>query len=463
MMMQAEQQSLEGLASLATASEDFCPFLEPAIPLGSEQAGGLGFGLFLAATAALLCRPADLFPFLYGLPIYEAIMIASLAISLPRLSHQFFSLYLPARAITRLIFGLLVAIVLSHLMRGSLHNARDGGGDFLKIYLYYLLLLSWVDSPKRMRQFLLCLCTCALALTITALLQYHGLIDLEAIRAIQEGDDGSRTILRLCGTGIFHDPNDVSLLLVVAICICAYFSGDKSIGRLRFGWVFPIALFGYAMMLTYSRGGLLALFGAIGAGFIVRFGWARAIVIGSVIVPIMLMMFAGRQTHLDLSNPEDTFQTRLDNWNNSLTLFRQSPFFGCGEEQQVELKGQVAHNSFIQSYAEMGLFGGAMFLGAFAISIAGVYRARSPHADPDLIRLRPYIVGAVAGYATGLFSLSRAYTVPTYLVLGLAAAYLNLNPGRSIVRLNTTMVLKLATASLLFVIATHIFLRVMSF
>jgi hypothetical protein len=462
-MIHAEQQSSCGLGSLATASEDFWPFLQSATPIPSEDSRGMGFSLFLAATAALLCRPADLFPSLYGLPIYEAIMIACLAISLPRLSHQFFSLHLPGRPITRLIFGLLVAIVLSHLMRGSLHDARSGGSEFLKIFLYYLLLLSWVDSPRRMRQFLLCLCTCAMALTITALLQYHGLIDLESIRAIREGDEGSSMLLRLCGTGIFHDPNDVSLLLVVAICICAYFSGDKGLGRLRFGWIFPIALFGYAIMLTYSRGGLLALFGAIGVGFIARFGWTRALLIGSVIVPIMLVIFAGRQTHLDLSNPEDTFQTRLDNWGNSLTLFRQSPFFGCGQEQQVELKGQVAHNSFIQSYAEMGLFGGAMFFGAFAISIAGVYRTHSTQADPDLLRLRPYIVGTVAGYAAGLFSLSRAYTVPTYLVLGIAAAYLNLCPGRPITRLNTTMALKLGTASVLFLIATHIFVRVMSY
>jgi O-antigen ligase len=462
-MMQAEQQSPAGLASLAVASEDFWPFLEPAIPLAGEGTGELGFGLFLAATAALLVRPADLFPFLYGLPIYEAIMIASLAISLPRLSHQFFSVWLPARAITRLIFGLLIAIVWSHLLRGSLHDVREGGSEFLKIFLYYLLLLSWVDSPKRMRRFLLCLCTCALALTITALLQYHGWIDLESIRAIQQGDGESSTLLRLCGTGIFHDPNDVSLLLVLAICICAYFSGDKSIGRLRYGWAFPIALFGYAIMLTYSRGGLLALLGAIGAGFIVRFGWSRAILIGSIIVPILLVAFAGRQTHMDLSNPEDTFQTRLENWNNSLVLFRQSPFFGCGEEQQVELKGQVAHNSFLQSYAEMGLFGGAMFLGTFAISIVGVYRARSTQGDPDLARLRPYIVAAVAGYAAGLISLSRAYTVPTYLVVGIAAAYLNLCPGRPVTRLNATMVLRLATASVLFLMATNIFVRVMSF
>ena len=123
----------------------------------------MGFCVFLAATGALLCRPSDLFPSLCDFPIYETIMILCLAMSLPRLSHQYFSTSLPARPITRLIFGLLVAILCSNLLRGSLHDARSGGGEFLKIFLYYLLLVSWVDSPKRMRQFLLFLCAqCAL-------------------------------------------------------------------------------------------------------------------------------------------------------------------------------------------------------------------------------------------------------------------------------------------------------------
>ena len=62
--------------------------------------------------------------------------------SVPRLLHQFFSRSLPARPITRLIFGIFVAIVLSHLARGALSDLRWGGGEFLKILLYYLAALA---------------------------------------------------------------------------------------------------------------------------------------------------------------------------------------------------------------------------------------------------------------------------------------------------------------------------------
>ena len=53
-------------------------------------------------------------------------------------------------------------------------------------------------------------------------------------------------------------------------------------------------------------------------------------------------------------------------------------------------------------------------------------------------------------------------TVPTYLVLGLAAAYLNLLPRPAIVTFNTRLMVRLAKASVLFILATYLFVRVMS-
>ena len=191
-------------------------------------------------------------------------MIACLLVSLPRLMHQFWSRRIAARPITQLIFGMCCMIVISHLARGSIWDARTSGGEFFKIFLYYMALLSWVDSPSRMRKFLLWLCLCLEILIVFALLQYVGTINLPALSAIKQSaedldsPDGSGVILRLCGTGIFHDPNDLCLMLVVAMAICFYFSGDRKFGFLRFGMLIPVGVFGYAMTLTYSRGGLIS-------------------------------------------------------------------------------------------------------------------------------------------------------------------------------------------------------------
>jgi hypothetical protein len=72
----------------------------------------------------------------------------------------------------------------------------------------------------------------------------------------------------------------------------------------------------------------------------------------------------------------------------------------------------------------MGLLGGSLFLGAFAVSALGLHRIH-PN-NPALARLQPFVLAILIGYASGVFSLSRNYIVPTYMVLGLTAAYLQI-------------------------------------
>lgn len=82
----------------------------------------------------------------------------------------------------------------------------------------------------------------------------------------------------------------------------------------------------------------------------------------------------------------------------------------------------MAHNSFVHAYVELGLVGGSLYLAAFVAAAVGLYLVRP--ADPLLAALRPFVLAVLVGYAGGTFSLPRNYVVPTYLVLGLADAYL---------------------------------------
>jgi putative inorganic carbon (hco3(-)) transporter len=451
-------------ASQAGAPLDLLPFLYRTA--AKQRKSRAGYVLFLLATAALLLRPADLFPSLRYVPIYQTIVLLCIAFSVSRLLYQL-SPRSPARPITLLIIGICGSVVLSHLARGSLYDVRIGGIEFFKVLLYYLLVLAWVDSAARLRQFMLCLLACCLALTIAGWLDYDGWIHLPSLApAVQADTDpasGAVTALRrLAGTGIFGDPNDLCLLLVTAIALSFAFIEYKAIGSLRFAWLIPISLFGYAVTLTASRGGFLALLSAGATILLARLGKARATLAAAMLLPILLILFAGRQTRAELSDPNDTFQIRLDYWSDSLYLFMHSPVFGCGQDQQVELRGQVAHNSFVQSFAELGFVGGTCFLGAFILTIRGIRQSTKSNSDSELARLRPYMLGIVVGYAIGLFALSRAYTASTYLVLGLGAAYINLTPSAIPLQLNPRCLSRLCIASVLFIAATYVFVRVMS-
>jgi O-antigen ligase len=179
--------------------------------------------------------------------------------------------------------------------------------------------------------------------------------------------------------------------------------------------------------LTKSRGGFLAMLGCILAYCWARFGWKKAIPVVAVLLPLMFVLFAGRQTNLDTS--KGTGQGRIQYWGLAVPLFRGSPIFGIGAGMLPEIIGHEAHNSYVTGYVEMGLFGGTLFLGMFAGVFWGLHqlgRFQDQLQDPELRRIRPYLFAMAAGYATGMLSLTRNYILPTYLIPAVTAAYLRL-------------------------------------
>jgi hypothetical protein len=210
------------------------------------------------------------------------------------------------------------------------------------------------------------------------------------------------------------------------------------------------------MLLTQSRGGLLGLLAALLALTWSRYGWRKTLMVAVVVVPGLV--FAGaRQTNFDLSNPEDTGQSRIQLWADGLEMFLTSPIFGIGEGMFVEEEGLVAHNSFIHAFSELGFIGGSLFLGAFVYAIATLIRLRQvpEFAQPSALkRIRPYLLASVVGMAVALMSLSRVYTYPAYIVLGIVSAYLGFGApaARAMVpRVSPWLMVKCITLGLLFI------------
>jgi O-antigen ligase len=455
---------------------DLLPFLWPEVEQRSDPAGVAGtgvagtgaFALFILLNATLFVRPAEIVPSLDGWPIYAVLATLALLAAIPAVLPQLTGRALLDRPISTCVVGMLTAVVLSHLSSFYIWGARTAGMEFLKVVIYYLLLVGVIDRVERLRQFLGWLVALTILVTGLAVLQYHGAIDIPALTAVEQSfvdpDTGETSIVvRLVSTGIFNDPNDLCLLLIVAIAACVHGLEDRRWGSWRVFWIAPLALFAYAMTLTQSRGGFLGLLAAVVVFIWVRKGWRKGLPLAALALPVMFFIFAGRQTDLDVG--EGTAQSRIQLWSEGLTLFRRAPVFGFGYGTFAEEVGLVAHNSFVHSFAELGFFGGSVFLGAFALGFRTLKRiggSMTRVGDADLVRLRPYLMAIVAGYAVGMISLSRAYVVPTYLVLGLAAAYIEISRRHAALVLPTLsprMAARMVVLSCGFLAGTYAFIR----
>ena len=431
----------------------------------------MAFFLFILVSATLFIRPSEVFPPLNGVPLYYLTIVPCILVALPSLLGQLSGRSLSRQPITVCVLGMVAATALSHISRFNVYYLTIVMQEFPKVVLYYLLLVGLVNTKVRLRLFLVCLVVLTAISSSLALIHYHGIVDIPACEPVDDGEEDSVTgemfiIRRLCSSGIFHDPNDLCLILVTAMAICLYLLNDVRRGPLRAVWLAPLVLFGYSLTLTYSRGGFLALLASMLILFYARFGWKRSIPLALVAVPAMFILFGGRQTNLSTSG--DTGQERIQVWTEGLALFRRAPLFGIGESRFQEEIFKVAHNSYVHAYTEMGFFGGTIFLSVYYLSLWLPYKldaGRLQAVDPELRRLRPYLMAMVTGYAVGLFSLSRCYVVPTYLYPGLISAYMRLaspDPSHPAVRSDLSLLKRLTLVSAAVVVFLHVYVRLLA-
>lgn len=431
----------------------------------------MAWALFILLNATLFLRPAELLPQLEGWPIYNVLILGCIAASLPSMSAQLRPRMLARRPITVCVVGLLAAVLLSRLSHLEFYEARQTGLEFLKVVLYFLLFITLVATPERLRQFLLWLSVFTLGLTLLALADYHGLIRVPAIDAYRERQDeideftGEPVVIdRLRSTGIYNNPNDLSRIVVIGMLISIHGMCKGSWKRWRrLLWALPLVVFGHALILTYSRGGLLSLIAGLLALFFTRFGAARSIGLAFLYVPLLFLAFEGRQTRMSTST--GTGQQRIQIWSDGLVLFKAAPVFGIGVGRYVEEVGHVAHNSFVQCFTETGFFGGAIFAGAFYAALVGLYHARSsePAARHQQVTgLRPLLLAIVAATIIGMFSSTRSYAIPTFMVLGLAGSYLaslRLHPPLAVYRVDARFVRHVVATGLIVLCVFYTYVR----
>jgi O-antigen ligase len=414
-------------------------------------------------------RPTEIFRGVFPAQTYQYLIIACFLVSIPCVLKQLPAGRLVTQPITVCVLGLFLAVLLSHATSFAFNTAYTSGWEFAKIVLYYLLFAGLVTTPARLRRLLFWLVVFVAAQVIVALLQYYSYINNPEFATLYEeqGVDfvrGALFLRRLCGSGIFHNPNEFCYPIVLGTMIGLYYlCGRSSNFLVRLLCLAALGLFGFALTLTFSRGGLLGLMIALGGLLCARYGWRKALPFAVLALPALLLVSGGRQA--DFSVNSGTGQERIRLWSDGLVLFMRAPFFGIGTGNYAGAAGHVAHNTFIQCYTELGFFGGVLFVGAFYLAFYALYllvRHQSQIVDPEMRRLLPYVVGIVAGHTGCMLSMSLHDMIPTYAILGMVTAYLRIavtRPSVPLPRLSSTLVLRLLTLGAVLLVVFHIYVR----
>jgi hypothetical protein len=407
--------------------------------------------MLLIYVALLFIRPQEWLGFMRGWPVMDVVVGAAIltwAMSLrenrwrPREAPQ-----------NWLMVGLLVAVLMSHVRHTYFAGFRAALTSFGKTVVIYMLVVSLLDSTRRIRAFLGVVAVGAMVMALHVWLQVR----------FGQGFGGQTlvkhfSVYRVRYFGVFNDPNDLALVFVAAapfffrmLVRTGAGCGSRALG------LGMLALAIYALVRTESRGGWLA-FAMMAASYVAlniesKAGRNAAILLALAMLAGALWLAPGRMGQFDTTDASS--RGRWAAWGEGAAMLKQSPLFGVGEKRFTEYSDDslVAHNSFVHCYAELGLFGYFFWLALIMASLQDGYAiirtgrgGREPGDEAgegqppamcareagsladgagEVAACREIACAAVPGligFLSAAFFLSRTYVIPLYVFFGLFAA-----------------------------------------
>nr|WP_133005708.1 O-antigen ligase family protein [Marinobacter sp. JH2] len=339
------------------------------IDAARRQASAFTFGLFIYFLVDFFLHLSARIPG-YGVvrPTLLLVLLISISLFVQRDKFRGWSKNPVVASLFLLVVYLAVSLPLVE-WPGSV--VKNNLGDFVKAIVFFYFTVLLVDSNRRLKIFLVVFIGCQVFRVLEPL-----------FLNLTEGYWGSRTHLghgefsqRLAGApSDVINPNELGFVIVTAIPFLHYLlwsSGIKS--KFLYFFVTPPLL--YALILTQSRGALLALF--VVAFFVFKESRRKF----SLILLAVFVGFSGWQVmsdqqkdrYLSLVGLSDTSNAatadgRIEGMMREFTLGFERPIVGHGlgttPEAKTHILGrrQASHNLYAELLIELGLIGTIIFL-----------------------------------------------------------------------------------------------------
>jgi hypothetical protein len=299
-------------------------------------------------------------------------------------------------------------------------------------------------------------------------------------------NENGEFLYRVRGLGEINDPNDFAQLTVCVIPLMLIFWRKNRYFRNMAFVVLPVGVLLLGIVLTHSRGALVALTVLAIVVARRRIGTLPAvIVVGCLFVAAMALQFTGGR---GISASEGEDRTAL--WGESMQLFKSHPLFGVGFGDLPSYIGHTAHNTVAVCAAELGLFGlffWSLFLfssGKDALALASsnklgegkpIAAEVAPYSMPtiaiedidkaEINRLGRLIVLSLMGFLVAGWFLSRAFVLTLFLLAGMAEAVYEMALQRGMIASRMGIVRSLPYAgglALFLLLVLYIMIRILN-
>jgi O-antigen ligase len=342
---------------------------------------------------------------------------------------------------TKHFLYLVVAAALSVPLAFWRAGAWGGVVDFIKLLIFYLLVVHLIDTRKKFRIFVFLYAAMILYIAVSTVVNYvHGsLLHTAGIdRAVGATSAGG-------------GPNEMGATMATTIPLALLLAMHKPFAKWR--WVSLVA-FGFLIVtlaFTGSRSAVLGLLGGLGY---IWWHMRYRLVTGALGVVLLLAGFAmlpeqyqGRYSSMTKSELDGSSQNRLDVWLKGLQMVAHRPLTGVGVHcfgtANAMMFSSGGHRSWLESHslyvqvpAEMGLIGAFAFFSFLYVYVRFNRRtAKTLEADEgwglEVVILNSIYAGTLSLLVTGVFGHSMMRpTWYLYAALGLCVWRIYLDERR---------------------------------
>jgi O-antigen ligase len=251
------------------------------------------------------------------------------------------------------------------------------------------------------------------------------------------------------------DPNELSAVLVPAVGFCLFAAiGLTRRPGLRLAALGVGSICGLTILLTVSRGGLIALVMLLVAAVLIGGRWRLAVTLVAAAIAasgfIYFAAFASEDavSHLEATTQGDArlAEGRYTIWQIAWRMAGANPVQGVGggnfavssrhyllqpgEAPRSDLvidQPLATHNTFLETQVELGGIGLALFLGLIGFCFAAAVRAARAFkrlGDLEMELLARGLVAALAGILVADFFISEQFSKALWLLLALGPTML---------------------------------------
>jgi probable O-glycosylation ligase (exosortase A-associated) len=232
------------------------------------------------------------------------------------------------------------------------------------------------------------------------------------------------------------DNNGAGLMLATGVPICWFcFEGIQK--RWRWAFVAFIPILVHAVLMTYSRGAMLALIVMVPL-VLLRSRHRTGLIVALLVFAVLaLPTLAGPEIRarfmtLQASEVDDSAKARKESWSAAWHIAKDYPLFGVGVRNAnlfshlygADMEGRTIHSQYFQILADNGFPGLALYLVMLVTSWGALRRVRrliGARQDSEGRRDRAMVDGiecAMAVYCFGAVFLSlEVFELPYFLLL----------------------------------------------